>query len=298
MTYEWSKDLGLPPPDGSYSAFLTEGTSDSEAAAILLSSALQKGRDELRLSQYSRRPDAFVRAAKYTCSRLTDTAEAVREFVTNDPDASTSTVVAITLQTMLVVPLLVLPPLFRYPRRESSSRYYRKQTMNGVYGQIAEYAGELLHDHQPGFEKEQQKRSQALGQLSFLGLANRSEHGEFCALPTLYKEARQGWNIDCFNYQQSEPRGMYTRVRTQRTQTPSSSLPPPHVVTASGDEFGWRKRSGPWYLPEPFTTIHAMELELAGQDDAICGSVTAKNGLNKLARKTYRIANMHATPLP
>jgi hypothetical protein len=170
--------------------------------------------------------------------------------------------------------------------------------MDGMYGQIAEYAGELLHDHQPGPEKEQQKRSQILGQLSFLGLANRSEHGEFCALPTLYKEAQQGWNIDCFNYLQSEPRGMYTRVRTKRTQTPFSSLPPPHVVTAYGDEFGWRKRSGPWYLPEAFTTIRAMELELAGQGDAACGSVTAENGLNQLARKAYRMANMHATPLP
>lgn len=289
--------LKIPSANSPYGLLVAEASSDTDVARIALASAFQTARDDLIRSQYSRPPDALMRVAAYSRDRLLESSQAVKTMVDHDADAPISTRAAVALQTMLVEPMLVLPVLFRYPRRDSASMYYRRRVVDGMYGQIVEYAGDLLDEHeQRATDKHQRERSHVLGQLAFLGLGNRSEQGEFCALPALYREERLGWNIECYNYLKSEPRGVFTRVQV-RASSQKPHTAPPHILRIYGNDFGWQRKSGPWYTDQAFATIRAMELELNGQGDASCGRVTAENGLNHLVRKVYKAINSKAAPL-
>lgn len=290
--------LKIPSANSPYGLLLAQANSDTEVAAIALASAFQNARDGVMRSQYSRTPDALVRGAAYSCDQLTDCSQAVKTMVENDADARVSMRAAISVQAMLIEPILVLPALFRYSRRDSAAMYQRRRVVDGMYGQIADYASTMLQEHEQNTaNKEQRERTRVLGTLSFLGLANRLEQGEFCALPALYREERLGWNIECYNYLKSEIHSVLTRVQacTSR-QRPHTA--PQHVLRVYGDEFGWLRKSGPWYTQQAFATIRAMELELDGQGDTYCGKVGAKTGLDHLTWKVYKTINSHAGPRP
>lgn len=293
-----------------YRHYFDRSQHPAESLSIALSARFHTHRERLHthLRETSKHtsvtPDMVMDVGEQRSIDLTRCATRADEIMGTISGASYQNKSRVRMHTIFSSPLLFLPLLFKFSPDNAAASNYRRQLIDGVYTDVAEYAAFLLNTINDERSKSRHigRVIGALGEVVALGVGNRAQSAERCYLPSLHLSDMQGIDIDYLGYAEAAPSAHYTgiQVKAYNVGLETKQNQPPGTCILDSYGLSLAEYCPPFHKGRKYLSAQAMALEVNGEGDTPLGhhDLSAEAGLDMLGENIAKIALDHSITYP